>query len=122
MLHTKEVMPNNGGNVTAFTTRYVSALAQHTVAAGEVPEAVAEAVRRFNEESWSLDLQCSPSARRRHLVGAEDGHRRAVWAVVAAPAVEARPGGRASGAVVAARAGLAGGGAKGLGKGASGAG
>ncbi len=102
-----------------------SALAQHTVAAGEVPEAMVEAPSRFYEKGRALDFKSAPSARRRHLVGAGDGHRRAdgaVVATVAAPAVEACPGGRASGAVVAARAGLAGGGAKVLGKCASGAG
>ena len=53
---------------------------------------------------------------------AGDGHRRAVGAVVATPAVEARPRGRDRGAVVATWADLAGGGAKRLGKGARGAG
>ena len=100
---------------------YVLALAQHTVTTGEVPEAVIKAVRRFHEEGRALNLKSTPSARRRHLVGAGNGCTRAVRTVVAAAAVEARPGGGACWACMAARAGLAGGGAEEFGEGASGA-
>ena len=103
-----------------------SALAQHTVAASEVPKTVVEAVRRLQQECGTL---CARGVRRpgevgqrRNLDRAGDGYRRAARAIVADPAVEARPRGGARGAVVATWADLAGGGAKGLGEGARGAG
>ena len=102
-----------------------SALAQHTVAACEVPKAVVEARRSFHQERGALCCQRVRRPRgvghRHNQDGARNGVGGAVGAVVAAPAVEARPRGRARGAVVACVAGLAGGGAKGLGKGARGA-
>ena len=103
-----------------------SALAQHTVAAGEVPKAVVEARRSFHQERGSLRCQWvrrpGGVGHRHNLDRAGDGHRRAVRAEVATPAVEARPGGRARGAVVATWADLAGCGTKRLCKGARGAG
>ncbi len=68
------------------------ALAEHAITAGKVPEAVIDAVRRFHKEGRALDLKSAPSARRRNLVGAGNGCTRAVRTVVAAAAVEARPG------------------------------
>ena len=103
-----------------------SALAQHTVAASEVKKTVVEAVRRLHQECGAL---CCKRVRRPGGVGhrhnldrAGDGQRGALGAVGAAPAVEARPRGRANGAVVATWARLAGGGARFHGEGASGAG
>ena len=103
-----------------------SALAQHTVAASEVPKTVVEAVRRLQQECGTL---CARGVRRpgevgqrRNLDRTGGGQRGAIRAVVATPAVEARPGGRARGAVVATWADLAGGGARFHGEGASGAG
>ena len=80
-----------------------SALAQHTVAASEVPKTVVEAVRRLHQECGAL---CARGVRRPGGVGhrhyldrAWNGLGGALGAVVAAPAVEARPGGGAHGAV-----------------------
>ena len=72
------------------THTFISALAEHAIAAGEIPEAVVEAVGGFHEECGTLHSQCPPAARGGHLVGAGQGGARAKGAVVALPLPQLR--------------------------------
>ena len=86
-----------------------STLAQHTVAAGEVPKTVVEARRSFHQKCGSLCCQWvrrpGGVGHRHNLDRAWNGLGGALGAVVAASTIEARPRGGARGAGLAGGAG-----------------
>jgi hypothetical protein len=82
-------------------------LAERTVTAGKVPEAVIDAARSFHNESWPLNLQLAPATRRGHLMGTRLRGARALWTEEASTAIKASPRRRVDRAVMAGRASLA---------------